>query len=268
MRIPKPDANSVTIKIPGYLVVFYHFFRIKKLKDALEQSDEDNILILNNLLADIKYITPDYKVKWFNNTIDGSIRRDDSDSAGDVYCYEKFFGLDHVCDFCPVDEAIATGRSAESTIEMPGNKFVTMLASPVFDDEHELIGVVVCSEDVSKDKERERELRAAKEKAEESDRLKSAFLANMSHEIRTPLNAIVGFSSVLIAEGTSDDECKANAEIIQTNSDLLLRHPRTRNQGECGTLGRPGHVTPAGSGNPYSKNTMYANGLPGCACMR
>ena len=37
----------------------------------------------------------------------------------------------------------------------------------------------------------------AKEKAEESDRLKSAFLANMSHEIRTPLNAIIGFSSLL-----------------------------------------------------------------------
>jgi len=46
-------------------------------------------------------------------------------------------------------------------------------------------------------RERTSELEAARRKAEESDKLKSAFLANMSHEIRTPMNAIVGFSSLL-----------------------------------------------------------------------
>ena len=45
--------------------------------------------------------------------------------------------------------------------------------------------------------ERTAELNAAKEKAEESDKLKSSFLANMSHEIRTPLNAILGFSALI-----------------------------------------------------------------------
>lgn len=69
----------------------------------------------------------------------------------------------------------------------------------------------------------EAELVAAKERAEESDRLKTAFLANMSHEIRTPLNAIVGFSNVLISEDFSPEEQKNFVEIIQTNSDLLLR---------------------------------------------
>ncbi|MEG1738386.1 MAG: HAMP domain-containing sensor histidine kinase [Odoribacter sp.] len=71
--------------------------------------------------------------------------------------------------------------------------------------------------------ESEIELLAAKEKAEESDRLKSAFLANMSHEIRTPLNAIVGFSNVLVTENFSKEEQKEFVEVIQTNSDLLLR---------------------------------------------
>ncbi len=66
-------------------------------------------------------------------------------------------------------------------------------------------------------------LREAKDRAEESNRLKSAFLANMSHEIRTPLNAIVGFSDVLSVGETSVEEQRGYFEIIKTNSDLLLR---------------------------------------------
>lgn len=66
-------------------------------------------------------------------------------------------------------------------------------------------------------------LREAKDRAEESSRLKSVFLANMSHEIRTPLNAIVGFSDVLSAGGASEEEQRGYFEIIRTNSDLLLR---------------------------------------------
>ena len=71
--------------------------------------------------------------------------------------------------------------------------------------------------------ESEGELVAAKDRAEESDRLKSAFLANMSHEIRTPLNAIVGFSNVLVAGDCGPEEQKEFVGVIQTNSDLLLR---------------------------------------------
>ena len=65
-------------------------------------------------------------------------------------------------------------------------------------------------------------LKELKEKAELSDRLKSAFLANMSHEIRTPLNAIVGFSELMV---TCDDpeEKKEYINIIQSNNELLLR---------------------------------------------
>lgn len=98
-----------------------------------------------------------------------------------------------------------TGKVADVVVKH-GNYYVYMLANPVFDDDNNLLGVVVRMEDMTKQKQAELELRKAKEKAEESDRLKSAFLANMSHEIRTPLNAIVGFSGVL----TSDD-CDAES---------------------------------------------------------
>ena len=67
-----------------------------------------------------------------------------------------------------------------------------------------------------------RELQASKEKAEMSDKLKSAFLANMSHEIRTPLNAIVGFSH-LIAESENTEERHTFYEIVEANNERLLQ---------------------------------------------
>jgi signal transduction histidine kinase/ligand-binding sensor domain-containing protein len=70
--------------------------------------------------------------------------------------------------------------------------------------------------------ERTAELKLAKEKAEESDRLKSAFLANMSHEIRTPMNAIIGFSSLLKIEDISEDDKLKFLDIIINNSESLL----------------------------------------------
>ena len=66
-------------------------------------------------------------------------------------------------------------------------------------------------------------MRIAKDRAEESNRLKSAFLANMSHEIRTPLNSIVGFSDVLSIGDSTEEERQSYYKIIKSNSDLLLR---------------------------------------------
>ena len=65
-------------------------------------------------------------------------------------------------------------------------------------------------------------LQEAKEKAEESNRLKSAFLANMSHEIRTPLNAIVGFSE-MVCQTEEEEERKEFVKIISSNNILLLQ---------------------------------------------
>ena len=69
----------------------------------------------------------------------------------------------------------------------------------------------------------EEELIIAKERAEESDKLKSSFLANMSHEIRTPLNAIVGFSALIAAPNQTAAELSEISGLITQSSDKLLR---------------------------------------------
>jgi len=71
-------------------------------------------------------------------------------------------------------------------------------------------------------KERTKQLVIAKQKAEESDKLKSSFLANLSHEIRTPLNAIVGFSHLLIEEKSDAKTQERFKSMIQSSSDSLL----------------------------------------------
>ncbi len=67
------------------------------------------------------------------------------------------------------------------------------------------------------------DLKIAKEKAEESDKLKSAFLANMSHEIRTPLNAIIGFSDLICEKQLHDASIQGYREIIKNSGDRLLQ---------------------------------------------
>jgi len=76
--------------------------------------------------------------------------------------------------------------------------------------------------DITFQKEIELELRTAKEKAQESDKLKSAFLANLSHEIRTPMNGIIGFSGLLTRELAGNPKIDHYIEIINNCNEQLL----------------------------------------------
>jgi signal transduction histidine kinase len=84
------------------------------------------------------------------------------------------------------------------------------------------VGRVWSFRDITKRKRAEEDLIAAKEKAEESDRLKTAFLHNVSHEIRTPMNAIIGFSSLLNEPDLSEEDRHQYIDIIFQSGGQLL----------------------------------------------
>jgi len=108
-------------------------------------------------------------------------------------------------------------------IKKDGTVFPVLLSTSIIKDENKnpiaLIGVAI---DITELKKNAEELMAAKEKAEENDRLKTAFLHNISHEVRTPMNSIVGFSDLLADPDTLPEERKHFSEIIIQNSNQLL----------------------------------------------
>jgi hypothetical protein len=94
--------------------------------------------------------------------------------------------------------------------------------SPLKDEKGRITHFIAMKEDITERKAMEEDLIRAKEKAEESDKLKSAFLANMSHEIRTPMNAIIGFSQLLSEPDTTPEEQNHYISLIQKSGGDLL----------------------------------------------
>lgn len=99
---------------------------------------------------------------------------------------------------------------------------VSVLVTPIRINDL-LVGCYGIYRDITDRKMIEKNLITAKNKAEESDKLKSAFLSNMSHEIRTPMNAILGFSTLLSDPGVSEDEKAEFVRIIKDRGNDLMR---------------------------------------------
>jgi PAS domain S-box-containing protein len=121
-----------------------------------------------------------------------------------------------------VNDETLTGSYSMSKVD--GSKFfVEVSSAPVKDYQGNAKGMISVLRDVTERMKVEAELIMAKNKAEESDRLKSTFLANMSHEIRTPMNGILGFANLLNEDNISRNEREEYVEIINQNGNLLLK---------------------------------------------
>ncbi len=142
-------------------------------------------------------------------------------------CWQVLYeGKTGECEFCPrahlIDEHGYPSKVYSWDYQRPFDKSWFRVFSSAFDWIDGQLAHVITSVDITHQKQIEEQLREAKERAEELDRLKSAFLANMSHEIRTPLNAIVGFSA-LLADTSNPMDQEEYLAIINQNNELLLQ---------------------------------------------
>ena len=118
---------------------------------------------------------------------------------------------------CPCEMARRTDLPESNEIKL-GDDFFLLNAWPIKNEKGKTTRFVHIIQNITERKKNEEYLKQAKEKAEESDRLKTAFLANMSHEIRTPMNHILGFSS-LLADSPLNKEQKSKLSNISCRVD-------------------------------------------------
>jgi PAS domain S-box-containing protein len=125
------------------------------------------------------------------------------------------------------DQAIFNGKEQqqifERTIQLNDGSLreAIITKSPFPDSSNQIGGLIGIVMDITERKKMERDLLQAKERAEESDKLKTSFLNNLSHEIRTPLNAIVGFSE-LLEMGYPPEQQEKFIRTINSNAEQLL----------------------------------------------
>ena len=194
---------------------------ITAAKEELEEAINKQSLALKSIDFGLIYIDKTYRVQWEETTHIKSLVSGRHYTPG-LICYQTSALRDKPCEHCAFKEAIEQGVIVRHTIRIDKVDF-EVTATPVYaTGGKEVIGGLLRFEDITEKLKIEQDLREAKNKAEESNRLKSAFLANMSHEIRTPLNAIVGFSD-MICQVDDPVEKQEYMKIIIANNELLLQ---------------------------------------------
>jgi signal transduction histidine kinase/DNA-binding response OmpR family regulator len=136
-------------------------------------------------------------------------------------CWDLYRDDKTQCAECPLKRGITVDKTDVNEVEgVLGNRiFEISHAGMMYKGEKAMLEIFL---DITDRKVAEVELLKAKEKAEESDKLKTAFLNNISHEIRTPMNAIIGFSALLCEPDNDSQARQSYIDIIMQSSNHLL----------------------------------------------
>ena len=200
---------------------------VRSKKELLESEQRmihlirQNELVLNNINSGLAYIANDYIVQWEKISLCSKSLSYEAYKKGEP-CYLTAHNRTTPCENCVMQRARKSGQVESILFNLDNKHVIEVFATPIFNEQGDVDGVVIRVDDVTERQHMIGELEKERNRAEQSDKLKSAFLANMSHEIRTPLNAIVGFSDLLMV--TEDQEEKEDfIQIINANNELLLK---------------------------------------------
>jgi signal transduction histidine kinase/DNA-binding response OmpR family regulator len=191
--------------------------KIKRAETRLKESHDLNGALIRTIPFGMDIVSSDGTI-LFQNEI---FTRLFGDGAIGIKCWELYRDDGMQCMDCPLKTGIQIGKTDVHVVEgILGNRiFEVSYTGMVYKGENALFKIFL---DITDRKMAEAELLKAKEKAEESDRLKTAFLNNISHEIRTPMNAIVGFAALLAEPETDFLTRQSYIDIIMQSSNHLL----------------------------------------------
>jgi PAS domain S-box-containing protein len=213
-KVPLRDKNGL---ITGLVGIGHDITDRKKAEEELHQS----YIINESLLKTIPFgmdIVDETGTVLFQSE---HLKRIFGEGALGNKCWDLYRDDKKQCGDCPLIKGIKVGETEayESLGVLGGRIFEISHTGMMYHGKKAMLEIF---QDITDRKINEAELIAAKEKAEEGDRLKTAFLHNISHEIRTPMNAIVGFSALLSEQETDEETRKSYIETIMQSSNHLL----------------------------------------------
>ena len=217
------DVKEVEL-LTNMAQIFSNVIRRRQVETAMNLSQQTMRTVLDNINASISVFEYEsLKILFANN----KFRKDLGEDVEGKICWQALKSRSCPCEHCPQSilldsDGRPTGIHHWEDFSPITNRWYFVISTAIKWVNGQM-AIMELATDITDLKMNEIELVRAREKAEESDKLKSAFLANMSHEIRTPVNGIVGFLHFIASNDLSRERKENYLSIIKNSTEQLVQ---------------------------------------------